>query len=210
MAGEKALYDGHAVAAVAATTPLAAKKALRLIEVEYEVLAHVTDVDAAMKPGAPELRPGDPKVEGMSSNVMSRVEFGHGDLDEGFAEADMVMEKTFHTAATHQGYIEPHAAVGSLTGDGRGELWCCTQGHFVAPQHLRRFAGHRGGVAAGHRLGDRRRFRRQDHRLRRASRTGPQPQVRTSRESGDEPRGGLPGDRADLVLFDRCQDRHEE
>lgn len=132
MAGEKALYDGHAVAAVAATSALAAKRALRLIDVDYEVLPHVTDVDAAMAPGAPELRPGDPKVEGFSSNVMSRVEFGHGDLDEGFADADIVMEKSFKTAATHQGYIEPHAAVGSLTADGRGELWCCTQGHFVA------------------------------------------------------------------------------
>ena len=132
MAGEKVLYDGHALAAVAATSPIAAKKALRAIEVEYEVLAHVTDVDAAMVPGAPEIRPGEPKVEGYSSNVMSRVEFGHGDLDEGFAAADVVMEKTFKTAATHQGYIEPHAAVGSLTADGRGELWCCTQGHFVA------------------------------------------------------------------------------
>ena len=58
MAGEKALYDGHAVAAVAATSALAAKRALRLIDVDYEVLPHVTDVDAAMAPGAPELRPG--------------------------------------------------------------------------------------------------------------------------------------------------------
>ena len=132
MAGAKALYDGHAVAAVAAISPLAAQRALKLIEVDYEVLPHVTDVDEAMRPGAPELNPGEPKVEGMSSNVISRVEFGHGDLDAGFAEADLVLEKTFHTAATHQGYIEPHAAVGSLTTDGRGELWCCTQGHFVA------------------------------------------------------------------------------
>jgi len=132
MAGAKALYDGHAVAAVAATSTHAARQALRLIEVDYEVLPHVTDVDEAMKPGAPALGDGDPAVEGYSSNVMSRAEFGHGDLDAGFAEADVVMEKSFRTAATHQGYIEPHACLASLTGDGRGELWCCTQGHFVA------------------------------------------------------------------------------
>ena len=135
MAGEKALYDGHAVAAVAATSNAIARKALKLIEVDYEILPHVTDVDDAMKPGAPVIRDagGDDSVpEGYSKNVMSRVEFGHGDVDAGFGEADLVIEKTFKTAATHQGYIEPHAALGSLTNDGRGELWCCTQGHFVA------------------------------------------------------------------------------
>ena len=53
MAGEKALYDGHAVAAIAATSASAAKKALRLIKVDYEVIPHVTDVDESMKPNAP-------------------------------------------------------------------------------------------------------------------------------------------------------------
>ncbi|MEM9062044.1 MAG: xanthine dehydrogenase family protein molybdopterin-binding subunit [Pseudomonadota bacterium] len=132
MAGEKVLYDGHAVAAVAATSAHAAKKALRLIRVDYVVLPHVTDVDAAMQPDAPVIAGDEIKVEGHSANVMSRCEFGHGDLEAGFAEADIVMEKSFRTAATHQGYIEPHACLASLGADGRGELWCCTQGHFVA------------------------------------------------------------------------------
>ena len=132
MAGAKVLYDGHAVAAVAATSAHAAKKALKLIKVDYDVLPHVTDVDASMQDGAPIIRDDEIKVEGYSANVMSRSEFGHGDLDAGFAAADVVMEKSFKTAATHQGYIEPHACLGSLGADGRGELWCCTQGHFVA------------------------------------------------------------------------------
>lgn len=134
MAGEKALYDGHAIAAVAATSAVIARKAVKLIEVDYEVLPHVTDVDEAMKPGAPLIRDqgGDETVpEGYSKNVMSRCEFGHGDIEKGFAEADLVIERSFRTAATHQGYIEPHACLGSLTADGRGELWVCTQGHFV-------------------------------------------------------------------------------
>ena len=135
MAGEKALYDGHAVAAVAATSAQIARKAARLIEVDYEILPHVTDVDAAMLPDAPVIRDAggnDTVPAGYSKNVMSRSEFGHGDIEKGFAEADLVMEKSFKTAATHQGYIEPHACLGSLGSDGRGELWCCTQGHFVA------------------------------------------------------------------------------
>ena len=53
MARDKALYDGHAVAAVAAIDTATARKALKLIKVDYEILPHVTDVEEAMKPGAP-------------------------------------------------------------------------------------------------------------------------------------------------------------
>ncbi|WP_170773860.1 xanthine dehydrogenase family protein molybdopterin-binding subunit [Ruegeria lacuscaerulensis] len=135
MAGEKALYDGHAVAAVAATSALAARDALKLIEVEYEVLPHVTDVDKAMAPDAPVIREGaaDYSVpEGMHPNVVRYHESGHGDVDAGFAEADLVLEDSFVTEATHQGYIEPHACLGLLGNDGKGELWCTTQGHWIA------------------------------------------------------------------------------
>ena len=135
MAGEKALYDGHAVAAVAATSALAARDALKLIEVEYEVLPHVTDVDKAMAPDAPVIREGaaDYSVpEGMHPNVVRYHESGHGDVEAGFAEADLVVEDSFVTEATHQGYIEPHACLGQLGADGKGELWCTTQGHWIA------------------------------------------------------------------------------
>ena len=133
LAGDVALYDGHAVAAVAATSPLLAQDAARLIEVEYEVLPHVIDVDAAMAKGAPSIRPGtaDYSVpEGMHPNVVRHIEFGHGDLEAGFAAADVVRENTYKTEATHQGYIEPHACLGQLGEDGRGEMWVCTQGQW--------------------------------------------------------------------------------
>lgn len=134
MAGEKALYDGHAVAAVAAVSEHAAKRALQLIKVDYEVLPHVTDVDAAMQADAPVLHENiaDESVpEGTPKNVVSRCEFGHGDVEKGFAEADEVYEQTFRTEATHQGYIEPHACLASIGPDGQGDIWCCTQGHFM-------------------------------------------------------------------------------
>lgn len=134
MAGDKALYDGHAVAAVAASSPAAARQALKLIEVEYEPLPHVTDVDAAMQPGAPVLHAGrrDETVpDGLSENVMSRVRFGHGDIEAGLARADRVIERSYRTAATHQGYIEPHACLASMAPDGQADLWCCTQGHYM-------------------------------------------------------------------------------
>ncbi len=136
MAREKALYEGHAVAAVAATTPAVARQALKLIKVDYEVLPHVTDVDKAMEPDAPLLY-DDLFTEGVDpkpakpSNVAKRAEFGHGDVEKGFAAADVIVERSFKTEATHQGYIEPHACLANVGSDGQGELWVCTQGHFM-------------------------------------------------------------------------------
>ncbi|MEJ1993737.1 MAG: xanthine dehydrogenase family protein molybdopterin-binding subunit [Limibacillus sp.] len=136
MAGEKALYEGHAVAAVAAVSNSIAKKALKLIEVDYEVLPHVTDVEKAMEPGAPVLHDHiftegvEPKPSS-PSNVCQRIEVGHGDVEKGFAEADVIVEHSFKTEATHQGYIEPHACLANMSADGSGELWGCTQGHFM-------------------------------------------------------------------------------
>ncbi len=133
MAGERALYDGHAVAAIAATSPHIARDAVKLIEVEYEILPHVIDVDDAMAEGAPVIREGAANKtvpEGMHPNVVKYIEFGHGDVEDGFAKADLVMERHYKTEATHQGYIEPHACMGQLGADGKGEMWVCTQGHW--------------------------------------------------------------------------------
>ena len=134
MAEDKVLYDGHAVAAVAASSAQIAKQALKLINVDYEVLPHITDVDAAVQPGAPVLHKG--RVEenvpaGFSENVTGQCQFGHGDLDAGFKAADKVIERSFRTAATHQGYIEPHACLASMGPDGKADLWCCTQGQYM-------------------------------------------------------------------------------
>ena len=91
MARGKAMYDGHAVAAVAAVDAAIARQALKLIKVEYEVLPHVTDVDEAVKPSAPVLNP-DIFTEGVepkpkkASNIAKRTEFGHGDVEAGFKE----------------------------------------------------------------------------------------------------------------------------
>ncbi len=68
------------------------------------------------------------------SNVANRSEFGHGDVDAGFASADVIVERSYKTEQTHQGYIEPHACVANCNPDGTAELWVCTQGHFVYRQ----------------------------------------------------------------------------
>ncbi|RWM22915.1 MAG: xanthine dehydrogenase family protein molybdopterin-binding subunit [Mesorhizobium sp.] len=146
MARKKALYDGHAVAAVAAVDARTATQALKLIEVDYEVLPHVTDVDEAMKHSAPVLNDsifteGVEEKPTKPSNVTKRSQYGHGDVREGFAQADYVVERSFKTEQTHQGYIEPHACVASVSSDGTADLWVCTQGHFVYRQHCAQLLG---------------------------------------------------------------------
>jgi len=146
MARSKALYDGHAVAAVAAVDARTARQALKLIEVEYEVLPHVTDVDEAMQHHAPLIN-DTVFTEGLEqkpvkpSNVTKRSQFGHGDVHAGFGHADHIIERSYKTEQTHQGYIEPHACVANVNLDGTAELWVCTQGHFVYRQHCAQLLG---------------------------------------------------------------------
>src|SRR6266581_1106841 len=146
MAREKALYEGHAVAAVAATSAVIARSALKLIDVKYEVLPHVIDVVEAMQPGAPLLHNDlftvgvEPKPE-KPSNIAKRVEIVQGDIEAGFKQADVVVEREFKTAPVHQGYIEPHAALATTSEDGTTELWCTTQGHYVVRAHCARLLG---------------------------------------------------------------------
>ncbi|MFQ6017048.1 MAG: xanthine dehydrogenase family protein molybdopterin-binding subunit, partial [Kiloniellaceae bacterium] len=146
MAREKALYEGHAVAAVAATSASIAKKALQLIEVDYEPLPHVIDVLEAMTPDAPLLHE-DMYTEGVEptpekpSNVAKRVEFARGNVEAGFERAEVIVEREFNTRPVHQGYIEPHACVASVSEDGQAELWCTTQGHFVVRAHCAKLLG---------------------------------------------------------------------
>lgn len=146
MARGKAFYDGHAVAAVAAVDANTAKQALKLIKVDYQVLPHVTDVDEAVKPSAPLLHKDmftggvDPKPS-KPSNIANRSQYGHGDIEKGFKQADVIVERSYKTEQTHQGYIEPHACVASVNSDGTGELWVCTQGHFVYRQHCAELLG---------------------------------------------------------------------
>lgn len=146
MARKKVFYDGHAVAAVAAIDAKTAKAALKLIHVEYKILKHVTDVDEACEPKAPVLHKdcftkGVKPKPARASNVAAVSEFGHGNVKTGFKSADVIVERNFRTEQAHQGYIEPHACVASISPDGSGELWVCTQGHFVFRQQCAQLMG---------------------------------------------------------------------
>jgi xanthine dehydrogenase molybdenum-binding subunit len=136
LARGKVLYKGQAVAAVAATSPHIAEEALKLIRVDYEPLPPVIDVRAAMKDGAPLLHDdliteSLGKPTGKHSNVAKHFQFKLGDVDKGFKEAAVVVEREFHTATVHQGYIEPHNATALWNADGSVTIWCSTQGAFT-------------------------------------------------------------------------------
>ena len=146
MAREKALYEGHPVAAVAAISTAVAKQALKLIKVDYEVLPHVIDVVEAMQPGAPLLHEdmftaGVEPAPKTPSNVAKRVEFVLGDAAAGFKQADVVVERSFTTKPVHQGYIEPHAVIASVSEDGQADVWVTTQGHWIVRAHCARLLG---------------------------------------------------------------------
>ena len=121
LANQKALYVGHAVAAVAAINPHVAEEALTLIQVDYEVLPPVFDVRDAMKPDAPLLhehlttrfrveRTGPGQDTGERGNIAGHIQFQRGDLEQGFREAAVIVEREFRTQTVHQGYIEPHTS----------------------------------------------------------------------------------------------------
>ncbi|MBI4310689.1 MAG: xanthine dehydrogenase family protein molybdopterin-binding subunit [Chloroflexi bacterium] len=135
LAGGKALYRGHPVAAVAAVDPIIAEEALSLIRVDYEPLPAVVDVRDAMKEGAPLLHE-DMRTDAFGkkgsapSNVASHFQHKLGDIEKGFAKADVVVEREFHTKTVHQGYIEPHNATAFWNRDGKLTIWCSTQGPF--------------------------------------------------------------------------------
>lgn len=136
LARDKVLYHGHAVAALAATSRRIAEQALQLIEVDYELLPQVMDLDEAMAPGAPILHQ-DLRTSGVdpppteASNIASKLEISRGDLEAGFGEADVIVERTYTTQTVHQGYIEPQAVVARTGEDDQSVVWCSTQGHFM-------------------------------------------------------------------------------
>jgi len=147
VAVEKVRHVGDPVAAVAALSVDAAEEALRAIEVDYQELPTVLNVDDALKPNAPlvhesvklpasgfadlaELKP----VEG--TNVCTHFRLNRGDVQKGFAEADHIFEDTFTLPATQHSFLETHACIASVEPGGRITVWATTQNPFVVRTQL--------------------------------------------------------------------------
>jgi CO/xanthine dehydrogenase Mo-binding subunit len=135
MARTKARYAGHAVAAVAATSKAIALQAVKLIEVVYEPLPHVIDVEAAMAPDAPLVDEANftkgPEKADRPSNVTVYMRLPRGDAKAALEGADVVVEGRFTAPPVHPGYIEPNACVAHMSADGQAQIWCSSQGQFT-------------------------------------------------------------------------------
>ncbi|MBI2856621.1 MAG: xanthine dehydrogenase family protein molybdopterin-binding subunit [Chloroflexi bacterium] len=155
LAKEKALYRGHAIAAVAATSPHIAEEALSLIDVEYEVLRPVLTALDAMKDDAPILHEmlipistpafraggwGETPNEN-ATNIANHFEHHLGDVDRGFQEADVIVERDFQTKRVHQGYIEPHTATVMWGADDYVTVWTSTQQLFGVRDYVSALLG---------------------------------------------------------------------
>ncbi|HUF42653.1 MAG TPA: xanthine dehydrogenase family protein molybdopterin-binding subunit [Verrucomicrobiae bacterium] len=141
---DKVRFAGDRVAAVAADSAEAAEEALHLIEVDYEVLPAVFDPLEAMAPGAPRLHEDVAAYDGAPEKILAtdlhngltRLKWRKGEAEEGFRNADLVLEHTFHVPARHQGYLEPHAAAVSVDPDGRIQVWASVKNPFGVRSQL--------------------------------------------------------------------------
>jgi CO/xanthine dehydrogenase Mo-binding subunit len=146
---DKVRYIGDKVAAIAAESREAAEEAIDLIEVEYEELPAVFDVLEAMKPGAPVLHDDAPSYDGApadimagaGSNVLNKLTWGKGNIEEGFAEADVVLEHTFRIPIHHQGYLEPQSFMVKINDDGSVDGWASTKSPFGTRAQFAKAAG---------------------------------------------------------------------
>ena len=149
LAHREVVFAGQPVAAVLAESPSAAEEGADAVAVEYEELTAVLDLEAAMQDDSPLARAPltdidrteeeghvtldveTEEAEGKLTNVASHVSYARGDVEQGFAEAEIVVERTWHSATMHQGYIEPHATVADYEPrTGELEVWTSTQGQF--------------------------------------------------------------------------------
>jgi CO/xanthine dehydrogenase Mo-binding subunit/aerobic-type carbon monoxide dehydrogenase small subunit (CoxS/CutS family) len=117
--GERVRYVGDSVAIVAAETWEIATQALDLIEVEYDPQPVISDPVQASQPDAPALHP--------KGNLLKHIKVRKGNMEQGFAEADVVLEHTFHTQITDHACLEPECSIARLTEDGRVEIYVGSQ-----------------------------------------------------------------------------------
>jgi xanthine dehydrogenase YagR molybdenum-binding subunit len=120
-------FQGDTVAAVAAETPYQAWDAVHAIEVDYEVLPFLVDMDKALQKEAPLVHE--------AGNVVDTGKYERGDVQKGFAEADVVLEQTYTTACEIHTPLELHGCVANWEGD-RLTLWESTQGVFAVQKRV--------------------------------------------------------------------------
>ena len=148
LAIDRVVFAGQPVAAVAADELAIAEEALDLIDVTYDVLPAAVDPLRAMQPGAPPVADAGTEADTSEAlahsavamakgeaptkavNVSQTAHVKRGDVAQGFAGSDVVIEHTYRVPMVHQGYLEPHAVLAEWDTTGRLTLWSSTQGSF--------------------------------------------------------------------------------
>src|ERR1044071_1880701 len=136
-ARDKVIYVGQPVAAVAAVDEETAEEALSLIDVEYEELPAVFDVEEAIRDGAPRVHDKLGEYNARSvylaswhpvpgTNIGHRASNERGDVEGALKKADYVFQDTFHASQIHHSYMEPHATLAAVRG-GNITVWTCSQ-----------------------------------------------------------------------------------
>ena len=147
LAQDRVRFICEPVAAVAAVDSDTAEEAIALIQADYEEWPAVFDPLEAMKPDAPLIHPNYASYEGPSTkapdlrNVQTLVQQSQGDIARGFAESDYIFENSYQTQMVHQGYIEPHACLVDVDGNGRVAVWSSNQGIFKLRSELAEYLG---------------------------------------------------------------------
>ena len=117
--GERVRYVGDALAIVAAETQEIAEQASALIEAEFDLQPVITNAVQARQEGVPQIHE--------KGNLLKHIKVRKGDMEQGFAEADVILEHTFHTAATDHAFLEPECSIGVPLPDGRMEIYVGSQ-----------------------------------------------------------------------------------
>ena len=160
LARDRVMFVGQPVALVLATSEAVAEDALDQIQVDYEPLPAAITMDEALADDAPLVWPnGIPKgsdeaaMHGAASggeeiavnkqtNILHQLVRDRGDIAQGFAKADVVVERTFSTSIVHQSYLEPHSIVAQLDPlNGGVTIWCSTQGQFPVREEVSAILG---------------------------------------------------------------------
>jgi CO/xanthine dehydrogenase Mo-binding subunit len=145
-------FCGQPVAAIVAETEAAAEDAVQLVDVEYEELPAVLDPLDALSPDAPAVWPdgvpgakavedaaADPALQ--SPNLADHVAYDRGNVEAGFAESDVVVQRSYRTSIVHQSYLEPHTSTSMMDPLGNLTVWSSTQGVFLPRQEIAKALG---------------------------------------------------------------------
>jgi xanthine dehydrogenase molybdenum-binding subunit len=117
--GERVRYVGDALAIVAAETLEIAEQASALIEAEFDLQPVITNPVQARQEGVPQIHE--------KGNLLKHIKVRKGDVEQGFAESDVILEHTFHTPMYDHAFIEPECSIGVPLPDGRIEVYCGSQ-----------------------------------------------------------------------------------